>query len=205
MFARFFSSFKQPSRKLRRSQTRRHRLGTLSVGRLGHEDLEPRIVLAASTLPAGFQETLVVGGLYEPTSQAFAPDGRIFVSEKPYGVRVVKDGVLLSTRFLTLPVERSGERGVQSVLLDPNFSTNGFIYVYYTHSDPTTPYDRLSRFTAMPGNPDVGNPASEVVLIDRIATMQPGYHNGGLMRFGADGMLYVGIGDTNVPNSAGSY
>jgi len=158
------------------------------------EPLEAR--LALSTLPSGFQETLVAGGLYEPTSMAVAPDGRIFVNEKPYDVRIVKNGQLLPTPFVSLSVERAGERGVDGIVLDPNFASDGFVYVYYTHLTSSGSFDRLSRFTASASNPDVADPASERVLIDGIPTAAPGFHNGGVMQFGTDGMLYVGIGDT---------
>jgi glucose/arabinose dehydrogenase len=158
------------------------------------EQLESRDLL--STLPAGFQEDLVAGGLYEPTSMAVAPDGRIFVTEKPYGVRVIQDGQLLSTPFVSLTVERSGERGVQSVVFDPSFTQNRYVYVYYTHRTASGSFDRLSRFTASSANPNVAEAGSELVLLDGIPTMEPGFHNGGVMQFGADGMLYLGIGDT---------
>ncbi len=162
--------------------------------RLRVEQLESRDLL--TTLPAGFQEDLVAGGLYEPTSMVVAPDGRLFISEKPFGVRVVQNGQLLTTPLLSLAVERGGERGVEGVVLDPGFATNGFFYVYYTHATATGSFDRLSRFTISATNPNIADPASERVLIDGIATTTPGYHNGGLMQFGADGKLYVGIGDT---------
>jgi glucose/arabinose dehydrogenase len=158
------------------------------------ETLEAR--LALSTLPTGFQETLVAGGLYEPTAMVVAPDGRIFVTEKPYDVRVVENGQLLPTPFVSLSVERGGERGVDGIVLDPNFATNGFVYLYYTHLTASGSFDRLSRFTASATNPDVADPSSELVLLDDIPTAVPGFHNGGVMQFGADGMLYVGIGDT---------
>jgi glucose/arabinose dehydrogenase len=162
--------------------------------RLQFENLEAR--LALSTLPAGFEESVVAGGLYEPTSMVVAPDGRIFVTEKPFDVRIVENGQLLPTPFISLSVERGGERGVEGVVLDPNFETNGFVYVYYTHHDDTGSFDRLSRFTVSATNHDVADPTSERVLIDGIPTFDPGYHNGGLLQFGADGMLYVSIGDT---------
>jgi glucose/arabinose dehydrogenase len=127
---------------------------------------------------------------------AVTPDGRLFVAEKPYGVRIMKNGALLPTPFVSLSVERDGERGVEGITFDPNFSSNGFLYVYYTHKDATGSFDRLSRFTASTTNPDVADPTSERVLIDGIPTATPGYHNGGVLQFGADGMLYVGIGDT---------
>src|SRR4051812_16710840 len=158
------------------------------------EQLEARELLA--TLPPGFEMDLVAGGLYEPTAMTVAPDGRIFVTEKPFGVRVIDHGNLLSTPFLTLPVERSGERGVDGITLDPDFEHNGFVYVYYTRLENGNAFDRLSRFTVSAADPNVADPTSERVLIDGIPTVAPGYHNGGILQFGADGMLYVGIGDT---------
>jgi glucose/arabinose dehydrogenase len=192
MLSQLLSLVRGRQRKLSRDATPR-REGNRQR-RLRIEQLESRQML--STLPSGFQENLVVGGLYEPSSMTVTPDGRILVTEKPYGVRVVKDGQLLSTPFISLSVERNGERGVEGLVLDPNFSTNRFVYIYYTHLTSTGSFDRLSRFTVNATNPDVADPTSERVLIDGIPTMEPGYHNGGLLRFGADGMLYVGIGDT---------
>src|SRR5438034_746327 len=123
------------------------------------ETLEPRQMLAA--LPPGFEADLVAGGLYEPTAMAVAPDGRIFVNEKPFDVRVVENGQLLPAPFLTLPVERSGERGVDGIALDPDFEHNGFVYIYYTRLEGTNAFDRLSRFTVSATDPNVADPASE--------------------------------------------
>ena len=197
----FFSSTRKSLRRQRAPSLRRSKLNEFQVARLGCENLEDRWLLT-STLPAGFEENLVVSGLYEPTSIAIAPDGRIFISEKTDDIRIVKNGALLPTPFLTLPVAVVGERGIESVLLDPDFAQNGFVWVYYTHADSVAPFNRLSRFTATPGNPDIGDLSSETVILDHISTVDPGFHNGGLMRFGADGMLYVGIGDLLSPTDA---
>lgn len=167
----------------RRSRERRLRL----------EQLETR--LALSTLPAGFQEDLVAGGLYEPTSLTVAPDGRIFVTEKPHGVRVIQDGQLLPTPFVSLDVESGGERGVEGFIFDPNYAQNRYVYIYYTHFTVSGSFDRLSRFTASASDPNVAEPGSELVLIDGIRTAEPGFHNGGVMKFAPDGMLFLGIGD----------
>ena len=158
------------------------------------EQLETRELL--TTLPTGFQEDLVAGGLYEPTSITVAPDGRIFVTEKPYGVRIIQNGQLLETPFVSLDVERAGERGVEGLVFDPQFTSNRFLYVYYTHETPTGSFDRLSRFTADASDPNIAEAGSEVVLIDGIPTSEPGFHNGGVLQFGVDGKLYLGIGDT---------
>src|SRR5262245_57573222 len=90
----------------------------------------------AATVPTGFTETLVAGGLTNPTAMAFAPDGRIFVCQQSGALRVIKNGALLSTPFLTLSVDDAGERGLLGVAFDPDFPSNNFVYVYYTARTP---------------------------------------------------------------------
>src|ERR1044072_2672041 len=104
-------------------------------------------VVNAATLPPGFTETSI-GGLTDPTAMEIAPDGRIFVCQQGGSLRVIKNGVLLSTPFLTLNVDALGERGLLGIAFDPNFGiSNGFLYLYYTV--PSTPrHNRVSRFTA---------------------------------------------------------
>ena len=121
---------------------------------------------SAATLPPGFSETLVASGLSSPTAMQFAPDGRLFVAEQGGRLRVIKDGVLLPTPFLTVTVSSAGERGLLGVAFDPAFSTNRFVYVYYTATTPAI-HNRISRFTA---NGDVAVAGSEV---DHPRTQQP--------------------------------
>lgn len=84
----------------------------------------------ASTLPSGFSETRLAAGL-DPNGIEFAPDGRLFVTIKSGTVRIIKNGALLATPFVTIPtVDPSNERGLQSVAFDPAFATNGYVYVY---------------------------------------------------------------------------
>ena len=66
----------------------------------------------------------------------FAPDGRLFVCQQSGKLRVVQNGTLLATPFLTLPVDGSAERGLLGVAFDPDFETNDFVYVYYTATSP---------------------------------------------------------------------
>ena len=101
----------------------------------------------AATLPAGFSETLVASGLASPTAMQFAPDGRLFVAEQGGRLRVIKDGALLPTPFLTLTVSSVGERGLLGVAFDPDFATNRFVYVYYTATTPadSQPHQPLHR------------------------------------------------------------
>ncbi len=144
----------------------------------------------AATLPAGFTETSI-SGLSNPTAMEIAPDGRIFVCQQGGSLRVIKNGVLLSTPFLTVSVDPNGERGLLGIAFDPNFATNNFLYVYYTV--PSTPrHNRVSRFTA---NGDVVVPGSEQIILELDNLSSATNHNGGAIHFGPDGKLYVAVGE----------
>src|ERR1044072_9024378 len=147
-------------------------------------------VTHGATLPAGFTET-AIAGLSNPTAMEIAPDGRIFVCQQGGSLRVIKNGVLLPTPFVTLSVDSSGVRGLLGIAFDPNFAGNNFLYVYYTVS--TTPrHNRISRFTA---NGDVAVAGSETVILDLDNLSSATNHNGGAIHFGPDGQLYVAVGD----------
>jgi glucose/arabinose dehydrogenase len=146
---------------------------------------------AAATLPAGFSEQLVAGGLSSPTAMKIAPDGRVFICLQGGQLRVVKNGALLATPFVSLTVSSSGERGLLGVAFDPNFATNQYVYVYYTATTPSI-HNRVSRFTA---NGDVAVQNSEVVILDLENLTSATNHNGGAIAFGLDGKLYVAVGD----------
>jgi glucose/arabinose dehydrogenase len=152
----------------------------------------------AATLPNGFTESRVATGLSNPTAMALAPDGRIFVCLQGGQLRVIKNGALLPTPFLTVTVNSSGERGLLGVTFDPQFASNGFVYVYYTATSPTI-HNRVSRFTA---NGDVAVAGSELALLDLNNLSSATNHNGGAMHFGPDGKLYVAVGEN--ANSANS-
>jgi glucose/arabinose dehydrogenase len=122
---------------------------------------------------------------------AFAPDGRLFVCQQGGQLRVIKNGMLLATPFVSLTVNASGERGLLGVAFDPGFASNHFVYVYYTATTPTI-HNRVSRFTA---NGDVAVPGSELVVLDLNPLSSANNHNGGAMHFGIDGKLYVAVGD----------
>jgi len=154
----------------------------------------------AATLPAGFSETLVATGLSNPTAMQFAPDGRLFVCEQGGRLRVIKDGALLSTPFLSVTVSSSGERGLLGVAFDPDFGVNQFVYVYYTATTPAI-HNRVSRFTA---NGDVAAAGSEVVLLD-LENLSATNHNGGALAFGPDDKLYVAVGENAVGANAQSF
>lgn len=130
---------------------------------------------------------VVVSGLAYPTSLCFAPDGRMFVTEKTTGsIRIIDNGVLLPAPFATLDNNDDGERGLLSVVLDPDFTNNGYVYCFHTKSSGTT--NEVVRFTA---NGNVGeNPA---VIVPNLPAANN--HDGGRLVFGLDGKLYVTLGD----------
>ena len=146
---------------------------------------------AAATVPAGFTDSLVAGGLNNPTAMALAPDGRIFVCEQTGALRVIKNGALLPTPFLAVTVDSSGERGLLGIAFDPNFVSNQLIYIYYTATTPTI-HNRISRFTA---SGDVALAGSETIVMDMPNLSTATNHNGGALHFGPDGQLYVAVGD----------
>jgi len=132
---------------------------------------------------------VVASGLQVPWSLTFAPDGRLFFTERTGAVRVIQNGQLLPEPWAVLPAARLGEGGLLGLALDPQFATNGFVYLYYTYRDSQgEAWNRLSRLVERDGKG-----TEETVLLDRIPAS--GIHNGGRVKFGPDGKLYVTTGD----------
>lgn len=166
--------------------------------------------------PAGFTLEEVIRGLYVPTVAKFAPDGRMFVAEKGGAVKIVKDGQILAEPFYVVRnVNNYVDRGLLGLALDPNFSTNGYVYFLYTYDNnpsniagPKTA--QLLRVTA---SGDKAVPGSEVVILGKnvgnsVQTSCRDFpktsdclpadglsHAPGSVEFGPDGKMYVTTGD----------
>ncbi len=153
----------------------------------------PRTPISAVRL-----EPYPVSGLDRPLYLTHAHDNRLFVVEQPGRIRIIDEGQLLSQPFIDL-LDRVGslgfEQGLLSVAFHPNYhneGTGGFgrFYVNYTDYSGTT---HVSRFSVDPNDPNRADKNSEVILL---SVDQPYMnHNGGQLKFGPDGYLYVGLGD----------
>lgn len=170
---------------------------------------------ASSALPAGLLVAVLVGcssstGPAEPPAPelavevvaqglasplyltAPAGDDRLFIVEKPGRIRIVKEGALLPEPFLDIADRvrsQDFEQGLFSVAFHPEYAANGHLYVDYTDLNGNT---RVERYTVS-GVPDRAEPASARLVLQ---VEQPfRNHNGGLVAFGPDGKLYIGMGD----------
>lgn len=171
----------------------------LTVRCAHHPWLGAVLFLAAllTALPASGKVVLVevASGISSPTDIQNARDGsgRLFFVQQGGQIKVWKTGAVLPTAFLDISdlTLGGGERGLLGLAFHPNYLSNGFFYVNYTKStDGATVVARYSRNAA---NPDVADPQSAIVLL---TIAQPyANHNGGAVRFGPDGYLYIGMGD----------
>jgi glucose/arabinose dehydrogenase len=150
---------------------------------------------AGAAPPPGFHEAVVARGLGVPTGIAGTPDGRLLVTEKAGVLAIISRGAVSTALDLRSSTCTQGEQGMESVTLDPGFAGNGFIYVFRTIRKPGGCVERVARFTLTGGRVA---PSSEVVLLDNIIddlSRRHGFHNGGNLKFGHDGDLYVSTGD----------
>lgn len=153
--------------------------------------------LLLSLLPFGassqaVQLNLFASGLQNPVEVVHCGDSRLFVVQQNGIIKIVQDdGTVLPDPFLNISAltSSSGERGLLGLAFHPQFHTNGQFFVNYTRaSDGSTV---IARYYAMAGS-NVADPLGEEILV----VPQPASnHNGGCIRFGPDGYLYIGMGD----------
>lgn len=134
----------------------------------------------------------------QPTTLEFLPDGRLLVGSKDGMIYLVSGADYGTvTTYLQVPnVKSDQERGLQTIVLDPNFASNNRFYVYYTANSPAR--QRVSRFTHVNnsgGSTSTGNPASELLIWQAPVNYTSCCHHGGGMDIGPDGLLYLCVGD----------
>jgi glucose/arabinose dehydrogenase len=142
-----------------------------------------------------FRVETVLTGLEVPWSLNFAPDGRLFVTERPGRVRIAALGGASELALSLEGVFAQGEAGLLGLALDPEFAQNHFVYLYYSASVPGGGVNRVVRYREV--NSRLGE---RLVLLDNIPAAQ--IHDGGRLRFGPDGLLYASAGDAADANNA---
>jgi glucose/arabinose dehydrogenase len=152
--------------------------------------------LDAAPDPTLYRLEEVFNGLERPIYLTHAGDGsgRIFVVEQGGRIWLYKGGERQQIPFLDIQslVSRDhNERGLLGLAFHPNFAENGLFYVHY--SGVQNGETVVARYEISPDNPDVANPESASIIFTH---PQPaGNHNGGMIEFGDDGYLYIGLGD----------
>lgn len=150
-------------------------------------------VSAAALVPPGFTAT-DLADLDSPTAVEWLPNNQLAVLEQDGRLLLGQSTGWTLTTALDLDVCAGSERGLLGLAPDPGFLGNGFIYLYFTRTEPSAPggcVNRVSRFTMLNNTVDR---ATELVLIDNISSVN-GNHNGGDLEFGTDGFLYIAVGD----------
>lgn len=147
---------------------------------------------ATAALPA-LRLALVASGLDQPlfVTAAAGDPSRLYVVEQTGRIRVVRDGVLLEQPFVDLSerVSCCGERGLLGLAFHPDYQANGRFFVNFTNRDGDTEVIELARSSS----PDLASPAT---VRGFFTVVQPyANHNGGMLAFGPDGYLHVGLGD----------
>ena len=144
------------------------------------------------------QTSVIARNLEVPWALVFLPDKSMLVTERPGRVRLIdKNSNLQSDPVATFDnVKEIGEGGLLGITIHPNFSTNNFVYLYYTYSESNgNTLNRVVRITYKDKKL-----TDEQIIVDKI----PGSlnHNGGRIKFGPDNYLYITTGDAGNPSQA---
>ncbi len=148
----------------------------------------------SATLTSSFEKVTLDDNTSNPMELAIADDGRVFYIDRNGAVKIILDNGNVVTAG-TIDVDTSQEFGLLGIALDPDFATNGWIYLYHSPAG-ATPTDRVSRFT-MSGN--TMQVASKTDIIDIPTQRDQCCHAGGAMEFDQNGDLYIATGDNSNP------
>ena len=152
------------------------------------------LVLLMSFL--GYSQTITLQsfatGFDSPVEITNAGDSRLFVVQKTGLIRILNaNGTVNATPFLNLSsiISTNGERGLLGLAFHPNYASNGYFFVNYTNVSGNTV---IARYSVDGGNPNIANTTGTILM----TIVQPfSNHNGGSIKFGPDGYLYIGMGD----------
>ncbi len=152
------------------------------------------VLIAVFLRPApikNFEMEILAENLDTPWAIAFLPDDTLIFTERAGRLSIIKENETIKVAYID--VNEESESGLLGVAVDPEFQDNYFIYLYYTHEKG----NRISRFTL---NQQERKLEDETVLLDKIPNAR--FHDGGRIKFGPDGKLYITTGDATEPSSA---
>jgi cytochrome c len=148
-----------------------------------------------------FAKVQLAEGFDEPMEMAITPEGKVIVVERKGAIKLYSPGANGARQIATLPVYSGQEDGLLGVALDPQYSSNHFIYFYYSPND-NKPRQRVSRFVL---KDDSLNFSSEKVVIEIPTQREECCHSAGSLAFGPDGNLFIAVGDNTNPHNPGYY
>ncbi len=142
----------------------------------------------------------IATGFTDPVEITHAGDTRLFVVQQGGLIRILNtNGTINATPFLNLStiISSGGERGLLGLAFHPNYATNGFFFVNYTNTSGNTVIARYS----VSANPNIANTTGTILMT---ITQPYANHNGGTIKFGPDGYLYIGMGDGGLSGDPGN-
>lgn len=157
---------------------------------------------AAAALPAAAQTVstqTIATGLTKPVLLTHAPDdfARLFVAEQRGIIKLIKNGALQATAFLDIDaaVPEQTYSGLLGLAFHPDYATNGRFYVHHTTGTTSGITVWIAEYTRNASNPDVADASSRRVILRLSTPSSQGFHLGGWIGFGADGKLWIPLGD----------